>query len=358
MGSETLDTYGPYVAQLMVQIVYAVMNIVIKVALEDGLNHYVFVTYRQLVATLAISPVAYFAERKERPPLTFRAIIHIFLLGLIGITINQNLYFAGLSYTSSTFASATCNMIPVATFILAFIFGMEDVDIRNIRGVAKVMGTAICVGGALTMTLYSGTQLLQSSFWLQHWKVLGSLWAVGALLLFASAFAWSTWLTYQAWVIPCYPAQLSLTALMCFMATFQSAAVAVSLNHKASQWKIGWNIQLLSYVYTGLTCSAFAFFIQSWCIKRKGPVFSSAFNPLATVIVAILQTVCLHQSLHIGSVLGAVLVIMGLYLVLWGKANGKKDLLVGTRGTTSRIEQEEEDVAVTFREPLVNGRHS
>lgn len=63
MGSETLDTYGPYVAQLMVQIVYAVMNIVIKVALEDGLNHYVFVTYRQLVATLAISPVAYFAER-------------------------------------------------------------------------------------------------------------------------------------------------------------------------------------------------------------------------------------------------------------------------------------------------------
>ncbi|KAF3771528.1 WAT1-related protein [Nymphaea thermarum] len=247
MVSEALESYGPYVAQVMVQIVYALMNIIIKVALEDGLNHYVFVTYRQLVATLAISPVAYFVERRDRPPLTFKATIHIFLLGLVGITINQNLYFAGLNYTSSTFASATTNMIPVATFILAFFLRMEDVNIKKIRGLAKVVGTAICVGGALIMTLYRGTQLLRSSFWLQQWQLLGSSWALGAILLFASAFAWSVWLTYQ-----------------------------------------------------GLTCSAFAFFIQSWCIKRKGPVFSSAFNPLATVMVAILQTVCLHESLHLG----------------------------------------------------------
>ncbi|XP_031478624.1 WAT1-related protein At1g21890-like [Nymphaea colorata] len=356
MSSEALDSYGPYVAQVMVQIVYALMNIIIKVALDDGLNHYVFVTYRQLVATLAISPVAYFVERKDRPPLTFKATIHIFLLGLVGITINQNLYFAGLNYTSSTFASATTNMIPVATFILAFFLRMEDVNIKKIRGLAKVVGTAICVGGALIMTLYNGTQLLRSSFWLQQWQLLGSTWALGAILLFASAFAWSVWLTYQAWVIPCYPAQLSLTAIMCFVATFQSAAVALILNHDASEWKIGWNIQLLSYVYTGLTCSAFAFFIQSWCIKRKGPVFSSAFNPLATVIVAILQTVCLHESLHLGSVVGGVLVIMGLYFVLWGKAEDKKDQLIGSR-RSSGLEQVE-DVVVTVREPLINEHHS
>ncbi|XP_031481462.1 WAT1-related protein At1g21890-like [Nymphaea colorata] len=355
MVSEALDSYGPYVAQVMVQIMYALMNTIVKVALEDGLNHYVFVTYRQLVATLAISPVAYFVERKDRPPLTFKATIHIFLMGLL-ITINQNCYFAGLNYTSSTFASATNNIIPVVTFILAFFLRMEDVNIKKIRGLAKVVGTATCVGGTLIMTLYKGTQLLRSSFWLQQWQLLGSTWALGAILLFASAFAWSVWLTYQAWVIPCYPAQLSLTAFLCFVATCECAAVALILNHDVSEWKIGWNIELLSYVYTGLACSAFGFFIQSWCIKRKGPVFSSAFNPLATVVAAILQIVCLHESLHLGSVVGGVLVIMSLYFVLWGKAEDKNDQLIVSR-RASGLEQVE-DVVITVREPLIKGQHS
>ncbi|KAF3786435.1 WAT1-related protein [Nymphaea thermarum] len=357
MVSEALDSYGPYVAQVMVQIMYGLMNIIVKVALEDGLNHYVFVTYRQLVATLAISPVAYFVERKDRPPLTFKATIHIFLMGVLRITINQNCYFAGLNYTSSTFASATTNIIPVVTFILAFFLRMEDVNIKKIRGLAKVVGTATCVGGALIMTLYKGTQLLRSSFWLQQWQLLGSSWALGAILLFCSAFAWSVWLTYQ----------LSLTAILCFVATCECAAVALILNHDVSEWKIGWNIQLLSYVYTvkqmkninllpGLTCSAFAFFIQSWCIKRKGPVFSSAFNPLATVVAAILKTVCLHESLHLGSVVGGVLVIMSLYFVLWGKADDKNDQLIGSR-KASGLEQVE-DVVVTVREPLIKGHRS
>lgn len=46
------------------------------------------------------------------------------------------------------------------------------------------------------------------------------------------------------------------------------------------------------------------------------------------------------------------MVIVGLYLVLWGKAEDKKDQSIGTSG----VEQTEEDVAVTVREPLINGR--
>ncbi|KAF3786426.1 WAT1-related protein [Nymphaea thermarum] len=303
MGSEVLDSFGPYVALVITQIAEPVANIIIKVAFENGLNQYVFLTYRQLVATLAIAPVAYYVERKDRPPLTFKATIHIFLLGLVGITIALNLYLAGLSCTSSTFALAATNVLdPVFTFILAFIFRMEDVRIKKIKGQAKVVGTATCVGGAMIMTLYKGAQLLQSSFGLQQWQLLGSSssWALGPRLLFSSSFFWSVWLTYQAWVVPCYSAPLSLTAVMCFMSTFQSAVVALILNHDASQWKIGWNIQFLSCMYTGLLSSAFTLSVQSWCIKKKGPVFTSAFKPLATVVFSILQTLCFHQSLHLG----------------------------------------------------------
>lgn len=59
--------------------------------------------------------------------------------------------------------------------------------------------------------------------------------------------------------------------------------------------------------------------VLSWCVKRRGPLFASVFNPLMLVVVAVLSSLLLAEKLHLGSVLGAVLVVMGLYAVLWGK---------------------------------------
>lgn len=59
--------------------------------------------------------------------------------------------------------------------------------------------------------------------------------------------------------------------------------------------------------------------IQLWCNKKKGPVFVTMFNPLLTVMVAILAYVVFGENLYAGSVIGGVLVILGLYMLLWGK---------------------------------------
>lgn len=36
--------------------------------------------------------------------------------------LDQNLYYVGMQYTSATFASATVNILPAITFIMAVIF--------------------------------------------------------------------------------------------------------------------------------------------------------------------------------------------------------------------------------------------
>ncbi|MFS7961473.1 putative EamA domain-containing protein [Helianthus anomalus] len=54
-------------------------------------------------------------------------------------------------------------------------------------------------------------------------------------------------------------------------------------------------------------------------MQDRGPVFVSAFNPLGLVFVAILGSTILAEKLNLGSVLGAVIIVFGLYLVLWGK---------------------------------------
>ena len=46
-----------------------------------------------------------------------------------------------------------------------------------------------------------------------------------------------------------YTAQLSLTALVCFMGTLQSIAVTFVMEHRPSVWSIGWDMNLLAAAY-------------------------------------------------------------------------------------------------------------
>ncbi|XP_038986374.1 WAT1-related protein At2g39510-like [Phoenix dactylifera] len=67
--------------------------------------------------------------------------------------------------------------------------------------------------------------------------------------------------------------------------------------------------------------------VVAWCIQRKGPLYASIFNPLTLVIVALLSSLLLNEKLHLGSILGAILIVAGLYTMLWGK--GREAAKVG-----------------------------
>ncbi|BAF10886.2 Os03g0149300 [Oryza sativa Japonica Group] len=43
------------------------------------------------------------------------------------------------------------------------------------------------------------------------------------------------------------------------------------------------------------------------------------FNPLSTIMVAILAYFMFGENLYVGSIIGGVVVILGLYMLLWGK---------------------------------------
>lgn len=52
-----------YVAMVAVQFAYGGSNILIKIAIERGLNQFVFVVYRHIIAMLLLAPPAYVLER-------------------------------------------------------------------------------------------------------------------------------------------------------------------------------------------------------------------------------------------------------------------------------------------------------
>ena len=58
-GSDLL----PLLAMVVVQFLYAGLNITSKLAMEFGMNPMVLVAYRQMFGTIAIAPCAYWFER-------------------------------------------------------------------------------------------------------------------------------------------------------------------------------------------------------------------------------------------------------------------------------------------------------
>ncbi|XP_031272911.1 WAT1-related protein At1g68170-like [Pistacia vera] len=121
-----------------------------------------------------------------------------------------------------------------------------------------------------------------------------------------------------------YPCKYSSTALMCTAAAIQATIYALFTETDPSKWKLGWNIRLLSAVYKGAVATGLMVVVMAWCVRIKGPLFVSIFNPLSLVFVALIGSLILNEKLHMGSIIGSVFIIIGLYAVLWGKGREMK----------------------------------
>ncbi|PQP94684.1 WAT1-related protein [Prunus yedoensis var. nudiflora] len=345
-----------YLAMVLVQLIYGGSNILIKFSLAEGLNPIVFVVYRHVMAMVLVGPFAYVLERKQRPSLTFSVAAKIFVLALFGTTIHLNVYYAGLAYTSPTVACALSNVIPSLTFLMAVLLGLEKLKIRTARGQAKVAGTLFCIGGSLVFTFWKGGYLFKGfvkrpliNISVGEMRHVKENWIKGALLILTSHIAWSAWLILQAVVSKVYTARLSLTTMICFFASLQSSFLALFFARNPISWRLEWNLQLLTIVYCGVVISALAYYLQTWCISYKGPVFAAMFSPLQVIIVALFSAIVFAERLHFGSLIGAFLIIAGLYCVLWGK---RKDNLVAEqtengKGVLEDIKVLENDISVT-----------
>ncbi|XWS08804.1 hypothetical protein CRYUN_Cryun40dG0032100 [Craigia yunnanensis] len=234
---------------------------------------------------------AYFLERKTRPKLTFALFLEIFVLSILGVSLTLNMYFASLS-TPLQLSLQHLSTLASLTFIIAVVLRLEVVNLRNPRGIAKVLGTFVSLENPPFMKIVEG---LNSHCCKLHNLVL------------------------KAFTLKRYPAPLSLTAWMSFVGAAQSAIFTAIMEHKPAAWTMGFNIDFWATVYAGVVCSSVVIFIQLWCMEKKGPVFVTMFNPLSTILVAVLAYFVLGEKLYTGSILGGVIVIVGLYLLLWGK---------------------------------------
>ncbi|CAN7057119.1 unnamed protein product [Brassica oleracea var. botrytis] len=342
-----MEKYKPVMTLDLLQFTVAGVTLFTKAAFMDGLSPAVFVVYRQAIATLFICPISFFFTWRKASKPSLEA-FGGWLSGcywcdcessncLILLHVNnQNTYFAGIDLSSSSMASATTNIVPAVTFVISIIVGFERVK-RSLKSVAKIIGTCVCVGGAMAMTFLRGPKLLNALLNQDN-----TTWLLGCFFLLISTFAWSSWLILQVKITVHCSDHLYTTSWTCFMATVASFLMALALgNTDLHSWKLDSSLKLSCCIYSGLQL-AVLFFLQAWCVSRKGPLFSALFNPLSTVIVTFFGALYLKEktytyiglfsycllSFHnfncfvrfFSSLLGALAIILGLYIVLWGKS--------------------------------------
>ncbi|KAJ1439263.1 EamA domain [Sesbania bispinosa] len=317
---------------LSLQFGSAGMYVITMDALNKGMSHYVFVVYRNIIATVALGPFAFFIERKIRPKMTTRIFSEIMALAFVEIILDQCFTFLGMKLTSASFASAVMNSVPSITFVLAIIFRLERMRIKELGCQAKVIGTVVTLGGAFLMALYKGPVVGSSASHVGQPENVndptGSHWLFGACFLLIGCAGFSAFYILQAITLKKYPAEMSLATWICFIGALQSSAVTIFMErHNPHAWSVRLDSSLFASAYSGIVTSAIQFYVQGMVIKTKGPVFVTAFNPLRMIIVTALACIVLSEKLHLGSIIGGVIVVTGLYLVVWGKAKEQKRLM-------------------------------
>ncbi|CAI8619807.1 unnamed protein product [Vicia faba] len=339
------EKFQLHAAMLALQFVCAGFHVVSRAALNMGISKYVFSVYRNIIALLLLLPFAYFFEKKKRPPINFNFLCQFFFLALIGITANQALYLLGLENTTPTFASAVQNCIPTITFFIAVILKIEKVKLNRKDGLAKVAGTIFCVIGATIITLYKGPTIYTPSSHLNNTSKMitevtttpmidflkmslgdakGKNWTLGCVYLFGHCLSWSTWLVLQAPILNKYPARLSLTSYTCFFGLLQFLLIAMLCETNAQAWLFNSSGEIFTILYAGVVVSGIASAIQIWCIDRQGPLFVVVYQPVQTFVVAFMASIALGEEFYLGGIIGAILIVVGLYFVLWGKSEENK----------------------------------
>ncbi|KAL6885454.1 hypothetical protein ACP4OV_010233 [Aristida adscensionis] len=342
-GEKTAEEAGLWwkapAAMVVVQLFISGMILLSKLAIGDGMFIFTLLAYRSIFGAAFILPIALIFESGKVEgdglaglPMDIRQRVHRGKVegdGLAGLPMDilqrvhryavpMSLYYYGLQDTTPSYAVIFLNIIPLMTFIMSLTFRIEPLHFGTIAGLLKIVGVVLSVGGTMLISLYKGKMLHLWNPVLRHHKQeqveVASHQLRGTLFLVGSS------ITLACWVMKVYPYKYWSSMATCLVGGFQTAFVGILLRRDWSAWKLGWEIQLLTIVYSGALATAGKYSLNSGAVAKRGPSDPPMFTPLSVVFTVLLDSIFIGDNISVGSLLGTTTVIAGLYVFLWAKS--------------------------------------
>ncbi|PON98899.1 WAT1-related protein [Trema orientale] len=183
--------------------------------------------------------------------------------------------YVGIEYSSPTLGTAMLNLIPAFTFILA-------------------------------------SSHLQSE------------WILGGLFLASDCFVSSLWYILQASTQKKYPAVLLAVLYQTSFSALMAAVFSFIAVKDTNAWKLKFDMGLVAVLYTAIVSTVIRYSLITWCVWKAGALYCSMFKPLGIIFTVFMGAIFLGESLYLGSLIGAIIIVSGFYAVLWGKAKEDK----------------------------------
>lgn len=287
--TRTTNGFGPHIALMAVQLFFGTSTVLGKFALKAfpalsivgfriGGAAIAFTLLQRYRGTLALD------ERKHY--------LHFALLGFLGISLNQMLFFEGLSRTTAVNTSLIATSIPVFTIALGILAGFERM--RWTKG----LGIAIAVSGVFYLMIPDDLTLTFNS---------------GDILIVLNSLSYAFYIGLSKNLLAKYGALKSIAWLFIFGCLLGVPVGAYQLA-EVDLWAVSWE----SWLFLGglvLFPTILAYYWNTWALARVEPSTVVAyvyFQPLIGVLAA---TIFLSEKLTIHLAVAAVMIFVGVYLV-------------------------------------------
>lgn len=284
-----------HVALALVQVLFATNAVIGKLALRE-LSPIALLTIRAPLAVAVFWALRVVVSRRSTwQPLARGDLPLVAAAGLIGVTINQMLFFAGLARTNATNAVVINATIPVFTVAFSVALGREQATARRLGGLLLALAGALLVTllgrGGPTLRLELGT---------------------GELCLLANSASYALYLVLSRPLFQRYRTDTVITWAFAFGALgvlpFGAAPVAAELPRTSAT-----GLAAAGYIVLGPTVGAY--FLNGYALRRATASLVAVYIYAQPAIAAVLAAWLLDEHVALITLVGALLIGCGIALV-------------------------------------------
>ena len=270
-----------------------------KAVLNTGFPPMTMVFLRFLIASAVLLPIH--RRLGARPGLQGpRDLLILALSGIFGVSLYFFFETRGIGLTSASNAALIVGAVPVLTA------AADRVLYRNPLTLLRVAGIALSLAGVFLIVRRSSSQFAHA--------------LAGNLFMFGACLCWVAYLFLSR--------RLQGRAGGLFLTTWQAVIGATCLAPlvllERARWTIGSPSVWLNLLYLGVACSAVSYFLYLYALSGLGSVVVSSYINLVPVVGAVGGVVLLGERLAPIQLVGAAVVITGVFLVNLPRPPGRR----------------------------------
>lgn len=260
--------------------------------------------FRFLIASFVIYGVMYKYETKDYTLRKKDLPIYV-SLGLIGMFGYHVLFFISLKYTSAVNASMIAATNPLMTTVLASFL------IKERLGIKKILSILLSLSGVMLVITGGSIEVIQSFGY-----------NIGDLIMIIAVLCWAVYSVMVKRVVDNYSPLILTTYsfIVCTIALVPFVIYEKPLTYMRNTSLVGW----VAVIYMAIFPSVIGYLIQQVSIKSIGASRTSIFINLVPVFSIILSTIFLNESITSIKVVGALLIIAGVYSINRGSVKAIK----------------------------------